>query len=132
MRPLVVTQAVVLCLCTALSSCGGTRLEVRDRGTGVAVVQAQAVIIAEGRETVVDDADGQGRLSVSVPSASDAVVAVRARGFLQWSKPVAWFQQQPQPIAVDLEPVWLGDFMKTGVKPSQIVDPQGCKCHRSK
>jgi hypothetical protein len=132
MRPLVVTRALVLCGCAILSGCGGTRLEVRDRGTGVAVVQAQAVIIAEGRETVVDEADGQGRLSVSVPSAPDAVIAVRARGFLQWSKPVAWFRQQPQFIAVDLEPVWLGDFLNTGVKPSQIVTPQGCPCHRSK
>ena len=132
MRPLVVTQAVVLSLCAAVSGCGGTSFEVRDRGTGVAVVQAQAVIIADGRETVVDEADGQGRLSVNVPSAATAVVAVRARGFLQWSKPVAWFDQQPQPVLVNLEPVWLGDFLKTGVKPSQIVEPQGCPCHRSK
>jgi hypothetical protein len=132
MRPLVVTQALILPLCLVLSGCGGTRLEVRDRGTGVAVVQAQAVIIAHGRETVVDEADGQGRLRVTVPSDSEAVVAVRARGFLQWSKPAGWFLKQPETVSVDLEPVWLGDFMKTGVKPSQIVTPQGCKCHQSK
>lgn len=119
-----------VCLASLLLvGCSTVRLDVRDQGTGVPMVQARAVVIEQGREDEVDAADASGRLSVSLPDAPDAVVAVRAQGFVQWSKTVAWIRAQPQPVAIALEPVWMSDFLKTGLKPSQIVDPKGCNCH---
>lgn len=112
-----------------LMGCSTVRFDVRDQGTGVPMVQARAVIIEEGREDEADSADASGRLKVALPDDPDAVVAVRAQGFVQWSKTVAWIRAQPQPVAIALEPVWMSDFLKTGLKPSQIVDPKGCNCH---
>jgi hypothetical protein len=115
-----------------LGGCTGARLVVHDQGTGVAVVHAQALILAGGQEEEVDSADAAGRLHVSLPADPEAVVAVRASGFLQWSKPVRWFSTQPQPVVIDLEPVWMGNFLKTGLKPAQIVESKGCACHQQK
>ena len=113
----------------ALAGCTRAHLVVTDQGTGVAAVQARAVVISGGREQEVDSADGAGRLSFAIPEAPDAIVAVRAQGFVQWSKTAAWLRAQPQPVAIDLEPLWMGRFLATGQKPSQIVTPVPCHCH---
>ena len=118
-------------LCGILTGCADTRLQIRDQGTGVAVVYAQAVVIADGRERIVDEADAAGRLAVRLPHDPTAVIAVRAQGFRQWSKPVTWFAGQTQPLTVELAPLWLDKFLETGLKPSQIAEPKGCNCpHR--
>ena len=123
--PVILFASFVL---SALLGCADTRLQVRDQGTGVAVVYAQAVVIAQGRERIVDEADATGRLALRLPHDPTAVVAIRAQGFLQWSKPVTWFAGQPQPLTVELAPLWLDKFLETGLKPSQIVEPKGCNC----
>jgi hypothetical protein len=120
----------IVCLAfLLLTGCSTARFDVRDQGTGVPMVQARAVVIVHGREEEADTADASGRLKVSLPDTPDAVIAVRAQGFVQWSKTVAWIRTQPQPLAIELEPVWMSDFLKTGLKPSQIVEPKGCNCH---
>jgi hypothetical protein len=116
----------------ALTGCANTRVQVRDQGTGVAVVYAQAVVIANGHEQVVDEADAGGWLALRLPRDPQAVIAIRAQGFLQWSKPVPWFAGQAQPMLVELAPLWLDEFLKTGLKPSQIVEPKGCNCHHQR
>lgn len=115
-----------------LAGCTSARLVVHDQGTGVAVVHARALVLTAGHEEEVDAADAEGRLSVALPSDPEAIVAVRATGFVQWSKPVRWFSAQPQPIAIELEPAWMDGFLKTGLKPSEIAVPKGCACHQQK
>ena len=122
-------SSIVCAAVLLLTGCSTVRLDVRDQGTGVPMIQARAVVIDHGREDEADNADASGRLKVALPDAPDAVVAVRAQGFVQWSKTVAWIRAQPQPLAIELEPVWMSDFLKTGLKPSQIIDPKGCNCH---
>lgn len=111
-----------------LSGCSSTHLIVRDQGTGAAVIHAQALHLAGADEYELASANAAGHLGLRLPAAPDALVAVRAHGFIQWSKTVAWVQAQPQPLTILLEPVWMGRFLQTGKKPSQIVTPSGCNC----
>ena len=63
--------ASCLSIAVLIAGCGGTRIEVRDQGTGVGVVQAQAVVIAAGGEQQIATADGGGRMAVTLPTAAD-------------------------------------------------------------
>ena len=117
---------------TLLSGCSSTQLMVRDQGTGAPVINARAVQLSGTDEHELASANSAGRLAFALPSAPDAIVAVRAQGFIQWSKTVAWVQAQPQPLTINLEPVWMGRFLQTGKKPSEIVTPTGCRCPHKK
>lgn len=111
-----------------LTGCGSTHVIVRDQGTGAAVINARAMQLDGGTERELDTASADGRMSFSLPATPESVIAVRAAGFVQWSKTVAWLRTQPQPLTIDLEPVWMGTFLKTGKRPSEIVTPSGCNC----
>ncbi len=115
-----------------LCGCSSVQVTVRDQGTGAAVINARAVELSGSDERQLDDATADGRLSFYLPEASTAIIAIRAQGFIQWSKSVAWLRAQPQPLIIELEPVWMGRFLQTGKKPSEIVTPSGCHCPRAK
>jgi hypothetical protein len=115
-------------LLSQLTACADARLRVRDQGTGVAVVQARAYELRPGGEVFLDEADADGALALRLPADEQAIVAVRAEGFVQWSKSVAWLRSQPSPLLIQLEPTWMGDFRRTGMKPAEIVVPPPCPC----
>lgn len=115
-----------------LGGCSSMQMTVRDQGTGAAVINARAVELTRSDERPLDEATAAGRLSFRLPAAPTAIVAIRAQGFIQWSKSVAWLRAQPQPLVIELEPVWMGRFLETGKKPSEIVTPSGCHCPRAK
>lgn len=123
-----VFAAALICL----SGCADARLTVRDQGTGVAVVQAHAVELRADGDRTLADADAQGRLDLRLPAHDEAIVAVRAEGFVQWSKPVAWIRQQQPPLTIQLEPIWMAGFLQTGKKPSDIIVRGPCPCSHPK
>ena len=134
--PTCVFAAALICL----SGCADARLTVRDQGTGVAVVQARAVELRADGERLLAEADEQGRLSLRLPANDQAIVAVRAEGFVQWSKSVAQIRdqlrdqlraQQP-PLMIQLEPIWMAGFLQTGKKPSEIIVRDPCNCSHPK
>jgi hypothetical protein len=125
LAPNILLSALLL---SQLTGCADARLEVRDQGTGVAVVQAQAYQLRPGGDVLLADADADGAMAVRLPADEQAIVAVRAMGFVQWSKSVAWLRSQPTPLLIQLEPTWMGDFRRTGTKPSEIVVPPPCPC----
>ncbi len=114
-----------------LSSCANARFIVHDQGTGVAVIQARAVEVRSagaGGEILLADADDHGRMAVRLPANDDAIVAVRADGFVQYSKTAGWLRAQPQPLSIPLAPLWLSEFLRTGKKPSEIITVKPCHC----
>ena len=124
------------CVCAAaliyLSGCADARLTVRDQGTGVAVVQAHAVELRADGDYTLAEADAQGSLALHLPDNDQAIVAVRAEGFVQWSKSVGWLKKQPPPLIIQLEPVWMAGFLQTGKKPSDIIVRGPCNCSHPK
>jgi len=115
-----------------MHGCADVRLTVRDHGTGVAVVQARAVELRTDGDRTLADADAEGRLSLRLPADDAAILAVRAEGFVQWSKSVGWLKQQPLPLTIQLEPVWMAGFLQTGKKPSEIIVRGPCPCSHPK
>jgi hypothetical protein len=115
-------------LLSQLTACADARLRVRDQGTGVAVVQARVYELRPGGDVLLDEADADGALALRLPADEQAIIAVRAEGFVQWSKSVAWLRSQPSPLLIQLEPAWMADFRRTGTKPSEIVVPPPCPC----
>ena len=124
------------CVCAAalifLSGCADARLTVRDQGTGVAVVQAHAVELRVTGDRTLAEADAQGGLALRLPDDDQAIVAVRAEGFVQWSKSVGWLKKQEQPLVVQLEPIWMAGFLQTGKKPSDLIVRGPCPCSHPK
>lgn len=119
-------------LATQLLGCVDARLQVRDLRTGAAVVQAQAFELRPTGDVCLDEADAAGNLSLHLPVDEQAIVAVRAGGFMQWSKPVAWLRSQPLPLTIHLEPVWMAGFLHTGLKPGDIIVREPCHCTHPK
>ena len=115
-----------------LGGCADAHLTVRDQGTGVAVVQARAMELRVDGDRPLAEADAQGRLSLVLPADDQAIVAVRADGFVQWSKTVAWVRAQQPPLTIQLEPVWMAGFLQTGKKPSQVIVRGPCNCSHPK
>ena len=120
--------AALICL----SGCADARLAVRDQGTGVAVVQAHAVELRADGDRTLAEADAQGSLALRLPDNDQAIVAVRAEGFVQWSKSVGWLRKQQTPLIIQLEPVWMSGFLQTGKKPSEVIVRGSCNCSHPK
>ncbi len=119
-------------LAAQLLSCADARLQVRDQGTGVAVVQARAFEMRSTGDVLLGEADAGGNLSLHLPADEQAIVAVRASGFVQWSKSVAWLRHQPPPLTIQLVPLWMDGFLHTGLKPADIIVREPCHCTHPK
>ena len=121
---------LVLCSLSLLTGCQRVQVVAVDRSSGVAVVNARAVVPGEPARDL-DQADSQGRGALAAPA--KGTVALQAQGFLLVSHPADWWLAQPQPVEIQMEPVWLAEFQRKGTgKPSQIIERKPCPCHRSK
>lgn len=127
-RSLNLTTYACIAAFICLMGCADARVTVHDQGTGVAVVQARAVELRADGDLILADADDHGRLALRLPTDDHAIVAVRAEGFVQWSKSVAWLRAQHMPLTIHLEPVWMAGFLHTGKKPSNIIVRGPCLC----
>lgn len=118
---------IVLAVGLLFGGCADARITVRDRSNGVALVRAHAVELTATGERELATADARGRLDLRLPAADTAIVAIRAEGFVQWSKSAGWLRQQQPPLQIQLEPVWMAGFLSPP-KAVEITTVKPCNC----